>query len=185
MPLEKVVENIRAEGRRQADARLAEARAEARAILADAENQATSIRDRRSAELAVASEALKRREIAAAELEAKKARLNAEKEVLAKVRESVLDRLGKLPAEKRALHVQALVKRASIQGGRLLVAERDADAARKAGLAVAGTAAMLGGGVVVSADGSTREDLTYESLLDEVWGASLHDVADTLFGKAR
>lgn len=185
MALEKVVENIREEGRRQAEARLAEARKEAAAILADAEKQAASVRERRLADLKSAQDALQRREVAAAELEAKKARLNAEKEVLARVREAVLDRLGKLPGDKRIQHIQSLVRTSSISGGKVLVAERDADAARKAGLAVAGTAPVIGGVIIVSADGSTSEDLTYETLLDEVWGRSLHDVAGTLFGKAK
>lgn len=185
MALDKVVASIREEGQQAANSRLDEARKEAAAILADAERQAGSLKAKRQAETASAAESLKLREIAAAELEAKKVRLNAQKEVLAKVREAVLDRIQKLPAERRLDHIRNLAAASSIKGGRLLVAERDADAARKAGLDVAGTVKAAGGVVVVSSDGATREDLTYETLIDDVWSKSLNSVAEALFGKSK
>lgn len=185
MALEKVVENIREEGRKAAAAKVDAARREAAEILADAEKQAASIREKRSRELALAAEQIQRRELAAAELEAKKIRLNAEKEMLAKTREAILDRLSKLPVDQRVNHLKALAQRSTIAGGRVLVAERDADAARKAGLDVAGTVKALGGVVVLSPDGATREDLTYETLVEDVWTSSLNVVAETLLGKAK
>lgn len=184
MTLDKVVTSIREEGRRTAEARLAEARKEADAILEDARREAAAVKEKRAKELAQARESLKLREVAAAELEARKVRLNAEKDVLAKLRREVLDRLGKLPQDRRVAHVKALAQRSNIEGGRVLVAEQDADAARKAGVPVAGTVKALGGVVVVAPDESTREDLTYETILDEAWGSSLNEVARVLFGKA-
>jgi V/A-type H+/Na+-transporting ATPase subunit E len=185
MALDKVVESIRAEGRRAADARLQEARKEADAIRADAEKQAAAIKAKREKDLAGAVEGLKLREVAAAELEAKKLRLNAEKDVLATVRETVLHQLAELPADKRVAHSRTLVERANMPEGQVYVSENDADAAKKAGLDVAGTVPAMGGVVVVSPDGSTREDFTYETLMNEVWMVSLNEVAQDLFGKRR
>lgn len=183
MTLDKVVQSIREEGRRAADARLTEARKEADAILEDARKQAAALKEKRARELTAAKEALALRDVAAAELEARKVRLNAEKEVLAKAREAVLERLSKLPDDVRIQHVQSLAQSSTIQGGHVLVAERDVAGAKQAGLNVEGTVNALGGVVVVSPDGATREDLTYESLVDEVWASSLNEVASTLFGK--
>lgn len=185
MALEKVVQSIRDEGRKAADARLDEAKREAAAILGDAEKQAAAIKARREQELVRAVESLKLREVAAAELEGKKLRLNAQKDALSEVRKAVLGRLAELPTEKRVEHVRSLAANSSVQNGNLLVASRDLEAAKKAGLNVVGTVDSLGGVVVVSQDGATREDLTYETLVGEVWTTSLNDVAEALFGKSK
>ncbi|HVL48690.1 MAG TPA: V-type ATP synthase subunit E family protein [Candidatus Thermoplasmatota archaeon] len=180
MALEKVVENVLAQGRAAAKKEIDAARAEADAIVQSAEREAAAIRARREAEAKTAAESLRKRDLASAELEGKKVRLNAQKDVLAEARKAVLERLAKLPAERRAQHIQTLLKRA-MPNGLVYVAAQDKAAAEKLGVKVAGTIDALGGVVVVSPDGATREDFTYEALLDDVWNASLHEVAGLLF----
>lgn len=177
MGLDKVVDNIRAEGRAQANAIVAEARKEADAILADAKRQATEIVNRRTAEGTAAAEAHLKREIAHADLEARRARLTAERELMASLRSEAETRLGSLPADKREAHLKALVQRANVPGGKVWVARQDEAVAKKLGLDVAGTFDGLGGVIVESPDGSTRENLRYETLLDEIWSVSLPQVA--------
>lgn len=180
MALEKVVQNIRAEGRAQADATVAAARKEADAILADARRQAEELRARRAAEATAAADALTKRETASADLDARRLRLTAERELMTAIRADAEKRLGALPAAAREAHVKALVQKANVSGGRVWVAQQDEAAARKLGLNVVGTFQGLGGVIVESPDGTTRENLRYETILEEVWTESLGQVASKL-----
>ncbi|HVL88197.1 MAG TPA: hypothetical protein VM681_09390 [Candidatus Thermoplasmatota archaeon] len=182
MALENVVDGIRAQARSEADAQAAKARAEAEALLAAAREKAAKFREQRSRELADEIVRVSRRERAAAELESRRLKLEAEKALLAALRAAAETRLRELPPEVRARHVKQLAARAGIPGGRLVVSEKDRAAAEKLGGPVT-TGAFLGGVVVDAPDGSTREDLRYESLLDEIWQANLKDVVSVLLEK--
>lgn len=181
MALENVLTSIRETGRKEAERQLAAARKEAEAIVHAAQAEAAELLTRRREEGVHAGDLLKKREMAAAELESKKLRLTAEREVMHRVRVAVEEKLAKLPAADREKHILALSKRVNVPGGRVKVRDQDQPAAKAAGVNVAGTFQGLGGIVVESADGSTTEDLRYENLLDEVWRESLHDVAQIVF----
>lgn len=180
MGLEKVVDNIRAEGQAQAQATLQAAKKETDAILADAKRQADEVRAKRTREGQANAEAFLKREVAGAELEARRLRLTAERELMGVIRSEVEKRLAALPADKRSAHIKALVARANVPNGRVWVAKQDEDAARKLGLNVVGTFDGLGGVVVESENGETRENLRYETLLEEIWASSLPQVASKL-----
>lgn len=180
MALDKVTQNIRAEGRKQAEATLAAARKEAEAILADARRQAEEIRARRAAEATAAAESLGKREVASADLDARRLRLTAERELMAAIRAEAEKRLAALPPAAREAHLKAVVKQANVPNGRVHVAAQDEAIARKLGLNVAGTFQGLGGVIVESEDGATRENLRYETILEEVWAESLPQVAAKL-----
>lgn len=180
MGLDKVIATIRAEGKAEADALVAQAKKEAVAILADAKRQAEEHRASRSTAAKAAAEALLRREVANAELEARRLRLTAERELMTTIRADVEKRLAALPAKTREAHLETLVQTANVEGGRVFVSEQDVPAAKRLGLEVAGTFQGLGGVVVEAPDGSTRENLRYETLLDEIWAGSLPEVAGKL-----
>lgn len=180
MGLKEVVDSILAEGRREAEKAVADARSRAGDVVRDAEKRAAAAVAARSSEGKRQAEALRKREVASAELEAKKARLNAEKELLAAVRSAVEEKLASLPEDARRRHLQVLFERGGGKEGRVLVAKRDGALAERLGLAVTGTFDGLGGMAVESRDGATREDLRYESLLDEVWRDAVHDVAQKI-----
>lgn len=180
MGLDKVVDNIRAEGRTQATSIVDAARKEADAILADAKRQAAEITARRQTEATGAADAHLKREVASADLEARRLRLTAERELVTSIRADVEKRLAALPATSREAHIKQLVAKANVSGGKVWVARQDEPLARKLGLQVAGTFEGLGGVVVESPDGATRENLRYETLLDEIWNASLPQVASKL-----
>lgn len=180
MGLDKVVDNIRNEGRTQASQTVAAAKKEADAILADARRQADEIRNRRVTEATADVEGILKREIANAELEARRLRLTAERELMTAIRHEVEQRLARLPESTREGHLQTLVAKANVPNGRIYVAERDEKLAKKVGLTVAGTFDGLGGVVVEAPDGSTRENLRYETLLEEIWADSLPQVASKL-----
>ncbi|HET6404150.1 MAG TPA: V-type ATP synthase subunit E family protein [Candidatus Thermoplasmatota archaeon] len=180
MGLDKVVESIRGEGRTQATSIVSAAKAEADAILADAKRQAAEITARRQSEASTAADAHIKREVAHADLEARRLRLTAERELMVNVRAEVEKRLAALPADKREAHLRTLIAKANVPNGKVWVAKQDEASARKLGLNVAGTFEGLGGVVVESEDGATRENLRYETLLDEIWNTSLHQVATKL-----
>lgn len=184
MGLDKVVDNIRAEGRASANAATAQAKKEADAILADAKRQAEEIRSRRAGDATTAADALVKREIANADLEARRLRLTAERELMTSLRSEAEKRLGGLNAAQRESHIKTLVQRANVPNGRVWVAQQDEPIARKLGLNLAGTFEGLGGVVVESVDGTTRENLRYETLLEEIWAESLPQVASRLLKTA-
>ena len=180
MGLDKVVDNIRSEGRSQATSIVDAARKEADAITADAKRQAAEITAKRQSEATSAADALLKREIASADLEARRLRLTAERELVSSIRAEVEKRLMALPAAAREAHIKQLVAKANVQNGKVWAAKQDEASARKLGLNVTGTFEGLGGVVVESPDGATRENLRYETLLDEIWQASLPQVASKL-----
>jgi vacuolar-type H+-ATPase subunit E/Vma4 len=180
MGLDKVVDNIRSEGRTQANATVAAAKKEADAILADARRQADEIRKRRTAEATATADSLLKREVASADLEARRLRLTAERELMAAVRGEVENRLAALPEKSREAHLKTLVAKANVPHGRVYVTRQDEPLAKKLGLDVAGTFEGLGGVIVEAPDGSTRENLRYETLLEEIWTSSLPQVAQKL-----
>ena len=183
MGLEHVKESILAEGRAAAEQELAKARQEAEAIRARAQAKADEARAARQQELQGAVAALKRRELALAELEAKKLRLQAQKDLLARVRQGALERLQKLPPGTNESYLTALVKRAGIQDARLYARPEDKAILERMGLTYAGPTAAVGGVIIESADGATREDLRYEHLLEDAWPEALGEVAGLLFGQ--
>jgi vacuolar-type H+-ATPase subunit E/Vma4 len=180
MGLEKVVDNIRGEGRSSAQGTVAAARKEADAILADAQRQAADVRTKRTSEATAAAESLVKREIANADLEARRLRLAAERELMTHLRAEMEQRLRSLPEAKREAHLKALVAKANQPSGKIWVAKQDEKLAHKLGLKVAGTFEGLGGVVVEAEDGATRENLRYETLLDEIWSGSLSEVSKLL-----
>lgn len=180
MGLDKVVENIRSEGRSQATSIVGTAQKEADAILADAKRQAAEIMARRQQEASAAADGHVKREVAHADLESRRLRLIAERELMTSIRAEVEKRLAALPAASRESHLKTLAARANVPGGKVWVAKQDESAAHKVGLNVTGTFEGLGGLVVESPDGTTRENLRYETLLDEIWQASLPQVAAKL-----
>lgn len=180
MGLDKVVDNIRSEGRQQATSIVNAAKKEADAILADAKRQAAEITARRQAEASTAADSHLKREVANADLEARRLRLTAERELMTSIRAEVEKRLAALPTAAREAHLKQLVQQANVPNGRVWVAKQDEASARKLGLNVAGTFEGLGGVIVEAVDGATRENLRYETLLEEIWATSLPQVATKL-----
>jgi V/A-type H+/Na+-transporting ATPase subunit E len=182
MGLEHVKESILAEARAAAEADLAKARAEAEAIRARARAKADEARAVRQQELQVAIAGLKRRELALAELEAKKLRLQAQKDLLARVRHGALEKLQKLPPKQNDDYLTALLKRSAGEGARIHARHEDKVLVERAGYTYAGPVQAVGGVVLESADGATREDLRFEYLLEDAWPEALNEVASLLFG---
>ncbi len=126
---------------------------------------------------------LRQRELASAKLDVKKSRLNAEKDVLADVRTGFTRRLAALPREKKVDMYQKLIKLAKreVPTGKIYTSAADADLVKGQGYEFGGTRDCLGGILVTSGDGSVNLDYTFDSILEEVWSASMKPISDILF----
>ena len=181
MGLATVLERIRDSGRGEAAAIAEEARRERERILAEARGEGERLAARREAEARGQAERRRVQDLARAELDAKKLVLGAQEDVLRAVRERVRQRLG-ASGEPEALRKLLARHAAEWRSGRVYANARDAAAVRgSVGGSFAGTVDCLGGIVVESADGSRRLDLTYDSILEDLWGDVVREVARTLW----
>ncbi len=172
MGLEHIIDEVRQDGDRRAEAILAKAREEAAAILAEAQSRVDEYRVRRETMASREIEQLKVQVASSAEFEARKVVLNREARLRKQLRQTLLDGFASLPANVRKKHMQALAKRASavVESGRMWASKQDAElVGTLAGYESAGTMDIRGGLVVESKDGTVRLDLSYETLLDDLW----------------
>ena len=184
MGLETLVGRLRDTGRQEADAILAEARAERERWLAAGRADGQKLLERREAEAREQAERRRVQDLARAELDAKKIVLAAQEEVLREVRErakSLLAAASNPEALKKLLAKHA----ADWKTGRVYANARDAPTVRAiAGDRFAGTIECIGGIVLESADGTQRLDLTFDSILNDLWDDVIKEVAHTLWPRA-
>ncbi|PSP79097.1 V-type ATP synthase subunit E [Halobacteriales archaeon QS_1_68_20] len=191
MSLETVVEDIRDEARARAEEIRQQASQEADEIVAEAEQEADELLAER--EQAVENEIAQEREqkLSSAQLEAKQARLEARRDVLQDVRESVEQRIVDIDGDEREELTRALLDAATTEFGadeRVLVYGRpdDADLLESIltdydGYELAGERDCLGGVVVESEAGRVRVNNTFDSVLEDVWEDELREISARLF----
>lgn len=183
MGLEDVLASIRDRGQRKAEEIIDEAEQEAERLLEEAREEADAKRDEARERAEADVDPLRRRELLGAEIEAKKLRLDAQRQAMESVRTRARELLEELPDKERAALLEALVARVhdELASPRIYAATRDADLVEAAaGDAFAGTRDIWGGVVGESKDGTVLVDHSFETLLDEVWQDSSHDVAERL-----
>lgn len=181
MGLEAVLDRIRDTGKSEAAVIVAEARKERERLLEAARAEGKALRGRREAEARDQAERRRVQDLARGELDAKKLVLGAQEEVLRAVRERVRQRLA-ASSDAAALRKLLAANADEWRAGRVYSNARDAATVRGVvGERFAGTNESLGGLVIESADGRTRLDLTYDSILDDLWEDVLKEVAQTLW----
>lgn len=172
MSLTEVIGDVRRGGEAKAKATLAEARARADATLAAAREKAHAYEALRLKEGERDGAQAKAQVLARAESEARKKVLTTEAALRTELRAAILRHLADLPAKSRAAHIEKLAARAhkELGGGKVWGAKDDATALKaQKHFAYAGDAPISGGIIAESADGKSRLDLSYETLLDEAW----------------
>ncbi|MEM3085968.1 MAG: V-type ATP synthase subunit E family protein [Halobacteria archaeon] len=167
---DREVRSLRERAAREAEALLAEARAEAKRIVEAAEKQTAEEAAR-----------LRKAQIPAAELEARREMLRVEREILGTVLARTLEQLARLDAEKNRAWLSLLAKRALREGGQKLYGNPRDLATLKALGAVGGEAPCAGGVAAEAAGGAAWIDYTYDTLLEGVWRASLKEIHGALF----
>ena len=184
MGLEEVVGDILAAGRSQSEAMLGEARAERDRILSEAREKARLQKEARLREAVQAASQLRARELAAAELEVKRARLEMERALLDEVDARSRERVAALPRQEDEALLSAMLARSAIPGYRLYSASRNEAFLRaRSSVPYAGRVECLGGFVLESPDGTVRVDLTYDTLLREVGDRMLREIYGILFSR--
>ncbi len=181
MSLERMIEEIRQQGQQESEEILDAARRERERMLSEVQAKGKELRSERlrHAEDQGAREAV--REIARAELEARKALLQAQKEVLDEVRDAAADSLRDLDSNDSLLESLVEQSREDLDG---LVRCNPRDVKtlqRLTGIPVQGDLDLIGGFVIEAQAGDRRIDLTYDTFLDGLWERAVREVADTLW----
>jgi V/A-type H+-transporting ATPase subunit E len=184
MGLDKVVKGISDKVETECKGIAAKAQAEAAEIKKSAEAEARQLH---AAEIAKADSEIskmRQRELSSAKLDVKKAKLNAEKDVLEAVHADFAKQLSALPPQKKSEVLQKLILMAKkdIPGGKIFTNVADADLVKGSGYEYGGNIKCIGGIVVTSGDGSVNLDYTFDSILEDVWSSSMKPVSDILFG---
>ena len=181
MGLETVLERVRDNGKAEAAAIAAEARAERDRLIAETRAEGAKLHARREAEAAEQAARRRVQDLARAELDAKKLVLAAQEAVLLEVQSRVKARLA---ARSSPEAIRALLTKHAVEwrSGRVFCNERDAATVRGiVGASFGGTIPALGGVVIESGDGSSRLDLTYDSILQDLWTDVIRGVAEALW----
>ncbi len=184
MGLDKVVKDISDKAETESKEIVARATAEAAAEKQSAEAQARQIVASELSKADLAIPKMRQRELSSAKLDVKKAKLNAEKDVLAEVRAEYVKRLSALPREKKVDILNKLIgmARKEIPAGKIYTNAADADLVKGSGYEYGGNIKCIGGIVINSSDGSVNLDYTFDSILEDVWNSSMKPVSDILFG---
>jgi V/A-type H+-transporting ATPase subunit E len=191
MSLDTVVEDIRDEARARAEEIREESDERAEEIVAAAEEDADAIRKEAEAEAEREVAQEREQKLSGAKLEAKQARLEARRDVLADVRDTVEERIAGIEGDRREELTRALLAAAATEfegndevavygraGDEQLLTDVIAD---YDGFEYAGEYDCLGGVVVESESSRLRVNNTFDSTLEDVWEDNLKEISDRLF----
>jgi len=183
MGLDAIVEEIRAKGRIEADKIGEEASLEVSKITAEAEASAARLKAAKEEAVRKEIDRLRQQEVSSANLEVKKAILNARKEILDEVYEAAKEAVKKLPAEKNQKLLKSIIEKNENNNARIYSRNKDKQAIKKlTKLEYAGEIDCIGGVVIENEDGTEVLDFKYDTILKNVSEQSLKQVSDILFG---
>ncbi|WP_135612995.1 V-type ATP synthase subunit E [Methanococcoides sp. AM1] len=183
MGLETVIKDIMDAAQANVTMVSAEADAEVSQILDDAKQSAKKIMGDRLAKAEDDIKRLRQQETSSANLEVKRATLNARKEVLDKVYDNSVESIVTLPAEKQEDLLKAIVEQNEANGSKIYSNKDSEELVRKlSSLEYAGNVDCIGGVVIENNDGTIRLDYTYDIILKNVNEQSLKQTSDILFG---
>lgn len=183
MGLENVVNDILEQAKTEVAAIEAEAQDEAAAITDKAKNEAEKILADSKTEVEANIQRRLKQETSSAQLESKRAALNAKKDVLDSVYQSAREAISSLPPDKNASMLKAILDEHGSEGARVYSNARDAKLVRElTDLTFMGEIDCIGGLIIENEDGSIRLDYTFDRILDDVSEQTLKPVSDILFG---
>lgn len=183
MGLDAIVEEIKAKGKNEADRISGETYQEVSKIIADAQASAAKIKAAREEAVRKEIERMRQQELSSANLEVKKAILNARKEILDEVYEAARESISKLPAEKNQKILKSIIEKNESGNSKIFSRAKDASTVKKlTKLKSAGEIDCIGGVVIENEDGTEVLDFRYDMILKNVNELSLKQVSDILFG---
>jgi V/A-type H+-transporting ATPase subunit E len=180
MGLEVVVKDVLARGEAEANRIRQEGTDEANALIGGAENTARQILEERREQALRQIERRKNREISSANLEVKRAVLNAKKELLDKAYSDALGALAALSESEQETIIKRLLE-SHTDSKRVFSNKRDEPMVRRiTQLEYGGTISCSGGVVLENEDGTVIHDLTFDTLLRSVRETSLKELLEIL-----
>ena len=185
MGLEKVKQEILESAVKKAESITGAASSEAKEIARAVDKRLDEYGRLIEDEIEKAADALKRRELAATELEVRKGMLAAKSRAIEAVFSDARKRIGQLSDKRRESHVRALLDsaRSELAVAVVICNPKDADVVGTFGkVKVVEDGSMLGGIIAESGDGRLRVDYSYDTLLGQVKSKVLSDVSRALFG---
>ncbi|MHC4662555.1 MAG: V-type ATP synthase subunit E family protein [Planctomycetota bacterium] len=186
MGLEAVLEKIKEAGEAECNELINEARKKAEEIRQKAKAETEALEKKNADSVAAEIERLTTRELSSAEIEARKLVLNTQRDILEKVRASVLENLGKLPADRREAIFKILLGQAhkDLPEGTVRCASGDKEIIKRNSKYSGGEPIdTVGGFIVTTADGSLTLDLRLENLLEDFWNKRLRKITEQLFSE--
>jgi V/A-type H+-transporting ATPase subunit E len=183
MGLEKVIEQIEKDGEEKIRSLLQDAEKQAALILQTMQRdlEEKGAQKKRETEKQVA--ALQTQEKSAAEIEAKKIRLNAEKDILASTYQQCLASLQSLPHETILAALVRDIQKEMPEAAVIYSNKRDEAKVRSLStLRYGGVIECLGGVIAENTDKTLTVDSRYETIAATVWEHSLKEIAKELFG---
>ncbi|MFP4654336.1 MAG: V-type ATP synthase subunit E [Methanohalobium sp.] len=183
MGLETVVNDIMDVAQAEAAQKKEEADTEASQIIEDAKERAKKIKGDRLAETEVKIERLNKQEISSANLEVKRIKLNARKEILEEVYNKAFESVSNLSPQKNEELLKTLLDKYEEYGAKIYSNKESEEIVKKlSSLEYAGNIACIGGIVIENSDGTVSLDYTYDTILKGVYDQSLKQISDILFG---
>jgi V/A-type H+-transporting ATPase subunit E len=180
MGLEVVVKDVLTRGEAEANRIRQEGIDEANAIIAGAEKTARQIREEKREQTTEQIERRKNREISSANLEVKRAILNAKKDLLDRVYNEAIEKLATLPESERKEIIKKLLE-SQTDSTRVFSNENDESLVKRiSSLEYGGTIPCSGGVILENEDGTVLRDLTFDSILKNVRDRSLKQLLQIL-----
>lgn len=181
MGLEKVIERIEEEGAEKITGILQDAEQQATEILRTAQKTRDAMSLKRTHESEKQIETWRMQERSRMEIEAKKIRLNAEKDILNQTYQECLAALQSLPHEKILSFLLKKAKEEMPEAAVLYSNRRDEGLVRSLSrLTYEGNVECLGGIVVENKDKTLKVDYQYETIAASVWDHYLKEIAEQL-----
>ena len=180
MGLEAVKEEILGNAKKEADAMTAEARKEANMIARGAENRIKEIKEKNDAETRRIIDAIKRQELASAELENKKMLLEVKKQVIEIVFLEARKKLESLEDEKREAYIKRLLEKAKndIKIAYAYLNKKDERFLKEF---KSEHADIIGGLIAENKEKTVRVDYSFETLLQSIKENELQNISKILF----
>jgi len=184
MGLEKVVEEVLASGKRRREEILAEGEEDNVKLVSEAKAEMEELRQKREKENRDRIERMRAQDLQTAELEVRRLELSMRRDLLEKVQDAAREKLAQLDRHRNEAMLKALLAGRDVPGARVFSASKDESLVRSlTHMPYGGHVDCLGGVVIESADGTIREDLTYDALLRERSEELLPIIAGILFGE--
>jgi len=185
MSLDDVAKSVVKKGKVEADKILKDGGKEVLLILSNVDGEVKALIEE-STQKATKDIAIKReQEISSTEVDARRKTLMAEKDVLEQVKRKSFERLISAPRDKKEDILRRLVSKAGtvFPNGSIFCNSEDSEFIKRnaPNYNFEGSIDCAGGIVVENADNTERIDLTYETILEDVWEEQIGVVADKLF----